>query len=138
MPIHAPVKKPARHLPIRLRHRGFTASEPLREHAERRLSSALGRFAARIGEVNIHLAVSKAAERISENSCRIAVRFRGNRSVVVVGRHADLYEAIAIAAKRAAKAAERDATRRLARRGRTVRPIAVAADENLHFIEEEV
>ncbi len=114
-------RKPAYCLQVFLEGRGTPISQSLHEFVQRRLRSALGRFAARVAEVEVCLS-SAAAGTAAEHSCRIRLRLGRNRRIVVSGRHADRYAAVAQAAKRAAVAVERELTRRQARRKRASQP----------------
>ena len=113
-------RKPAHRLHVRLEGRGMPISQPLHEFVQRRLRSALGRFAGRIAEAEVCL--HNAPAGTAELSCRIGLRLGRNCRIVVSGRHTDLYAAVAQAARRAAVAVERELTRRQVRRKRAFQP----------------
>ena len=91
----------------------------LKDHIERRLRFALGRFAARIHRLSVRLTDVNGPRGGRDKRCRIAVALVPRGVVMVEGSGDDPFALIADAAKRVGRAVRRELERR--RRGRNVR-----------------
>jgi ribosomal subunit interface protein len=85
---------------IEIRGRRMNLTEALREHVDRRLRFALGRFASRVRRVVVRLEDLNGPKGGVHMECRIAVKADGGLQALVADRHADLYAAIDRAADR--------------------------------------
>jgi putative sigma-54 modulation protein len=79
--------------------KGLRTSAPAREHLERRLAFALGRFARRVRHVRALLSDENGLRGGADKQCRLQARTRVGL-VQVEGCSADLHAAIDIAAER--------------------------------------
>jgi putative sigma-54 modulation protein len=93
-------------------------SDELRGHIERRLRSALGRFAARIDRLTVRLCDVNGPRGGVDKRCRIAVTLIPRGLVMVEGQGHDPFTLISRAAKRARRSVRRALERR--RRGRAL------------------
>lgn len=93
---------------IEIRDRGIEPTDAIRDHAERRLHFALGRFDDRIRAVRMWILDENGPMRGGvDKACRLELRTHTNREVRVETRHEDLYVAISHAAERAGRATAR-------------------------------
>ena len=89
---------------VEIRRRRLEVSERLREHVERRLRAALGRFAGRLGGVRVYLRDVNGPRGGPDKRCRIVVHLPPGGRAVVSGMAADPYTAVARTAERSARA----------------------------------
>jgi putative sigma-54 modulation protein len=103
---------------MRLEMRGvnFELADALVDHIERRLRFALGRFAARINRLTVHLTDVNGPRGGIDKRCRIAVALVPRGMVMIEGSGQDPFALISDAAKRARRSVRRALERR--RRGR--------------------
>ena len=103
---------------MRLEMRGvnFELADELVDHIERRLRFALGRFAARINRLTVHLTDVNGPRGGIDKRCRIAVALVPRGMVMIEGSGQDPFALISDAAKRARRSVRRALERR--RRGR--------------------
>ncbi len=90
----------------------FQMSESLGDHAEKRLVSALNRFAPRIGWVNLRLTDDHGPRHGAMMHCSVEAAIPGHGSVVVEQHAPDLFEAIDLAAARMKRTVRRCINRR--------------------------
>lgn len=93
---------------IDIRGIGFTLTEALREHAERRLRFALARRAEVLEGVWVRLTDENGPRGGVDKTCRTELRLRGLAPLVVEAKDTDLYAAVDRAAARAARALARE------------------------------
>jgi putative sigma-54 modulation protein len=89
---------------IDIRGLGFTLTEALREHADRRLRFALARRAETLEGVLVRLSDENGPRGGVDKACRVELRVKGQPPLVVEAKDADLYAAVDRAAGRAARA----------------------------------
>ena len=90
------------------------ATDAIRQHIERRVQSAVGRFSHRVRAVTIRLEDINGPEHGgADKACQIAVTLASRRRapVVVEEVHADLYLAVTQAAERLSLAVRRELDR---------------------------
>lgn len=92
---------------IDIQARGFTLTEGLRIHTERRLRFAFGSTSGRVRAVVVRLADENGPRGGVDKRCTIRVELPGTSSVVIEHQEADLYVAIDRAADRAGRAVAR-------------------------------
>jgi ribosome-associated translation inhibitor RaiA len=94
---------------IQMRARGLHRDEvaELREHLERRLPFALGRFGAEVQQVTARVADENGPRGGVDKRCTIRASLPGAPPVIIEQQEADLYVAIDRAADRAARAVSR-------------------------------
>ena len=97
----------------------YELSNGLKDHIERRLRFALGRFAERIDRLSVRLSDVNGPRGGIDKRCRIAVALVPRGVVMVEGSGDDPFALVTEAAKRAGRAVRRALERR--RRGRAVR-----------------
>ena len=102
---------------IEIQTHGFTATEALREHVERRLRHAFGCCADRISRIMVRLSDINGPRGGVDKRCQVQVRLATLADVVIEDTEADLYVAI----DRATERAVRTVVRHLARQRRPVR-----------------
>ena len=103
----------------------YELGDDLKNHIERRLRFALGRFAARIARLTVRLSDVNGPRGGIDKRCRIAVALVP-RGLVLIERSGDEpFALIADAVNRAARAVRRELERR--RRGRIPRACATQA-----------
>jgi len=85
---------------MEIRGRQLDVSEATRQHAERRLRFALGRFSGRVGRVAVRVADVNGPRGGADKRCRIVVWLGRAGTVVVEDCDGDLYAAIDSAADR--------------------------------------
>jgi ribosomal subunit interface protein len=96
-------------LSLELSGQGVPITEPLREHAQRRMEFALGRFAERIERVELRL----DREASNDRRCTVHVRLRGMPSIHVTQFASVEYAAVDRAADRVRHTVARKLARRL-------------------------
>ncbi len=88
-----------------------------RQHIERRLSFALGRFENSVRSVSITLADVNGSRGGADKQCRILVRLAGvHRPVIVAATEQTVRTAVYVAAEKLAYAVSRSVSRRTKRR----------------------
>ena len=97
----------------------FELNDELKEHIERRIRFALGRFASRIRRLRVRLTDVNGPRGGIDKHCQIAVALAPRGVVMVEGSGDDPFALIADAAKRAGRTVRRELERR--RQGRIVR-----------------
>ena len=85
----------------------LTVDATVREHVERRLGFALGRFGEHVGRVSVRLADVNGPRGGEDKLCRIVVEVLGHGRVVVEDADHDLTVAIDRAADRVGQAVRR-------------------------------
>jgi ribosome-associated translation inhibitor RaiA len=106
---------------------GFTLTEGLRTHSERRVRWAFGAASGRVRRVVLHLSDQNGARGGLDKRCTIRASLPGGPPVVIEHQEADLYVAIDRAADRTARAV----SRRLARASAERRAAASGASRGL-------
>ena len=96
---------------VDIRGQGFSVSEALRAHVERRLHFALGRFGGRVRQATVRLSDLNGPRGGVDKACRIAVRLPAWPDLVVEDADGDLYVAIDRAAERAGRSVGRHLAR---------------------------
>jgi ribosome-associated translation inhibitor RaiA len=91
---------------------GFSLTDTIRRHAERRFRSALTCYDEHILRVVVRLSDRSGERRGEEKCCHVQVRLAGLGDVVVEDFEADLYVAMARAAHRAGRTIKRRLSRR--------------------------
>lgn len=99
-----------------VRSEGFTLTDALHYHAQRRLDFALARFRPHMGWVSMRLTDDNGPRGGVDKRCQVRVRLPGLPRVVINELADDLY----IAIDRAAGRAGRTVARRLARQERVL------------------
>jgi putative sigma-54 modulation protein len=112
---------------IDIQSRGFSLTQGLRDHAERRLRFAFGTTQDKVGRIAIRLTDVNGRRGGVDKRCRIQVYVRRAPAVSVEDTESDLYVAIERAVDRAA----RTVARRLARlrEGRHLAVLLLAGNE---------
>jgi len=103
---------------ISVRALGMEATAAIREHVERRVLFAVGRFSARLEEVNVRLGDANGPRGGTDKTCRVVVGVGGAGQVVVEDADADLYVAVDRATSRLGRAVARAVDRRREAQGR--------------------
>lgn len=93
---------------------GVGISQPLEQHAARRIGFAVRRFEERVELVEVQLADVNGPRGGEDIECRLLVRLRGERSVVVHATGMDAYATLDRAAAKASMAIARRLGRRRA------------------------
>ena len=104
---------------LKMRGVNYGLDDMLKDHIERRLRFALGRFAGRIGRVMVRLSDVNGPRGGVDKRCQIVVALVPRGVVMVEGSGDDAFALIADTAKRAGRAVRRELERR--RRGRNPR-----------------
>jgi len=104
---------------LEMRGVNYDLDDILKEHIERRLRFALGRFAARIHRLTVRLTDVNGPRGGLDKRCRIAVALVPRGMVMVEGCGHDPFLLVADAAQRVGRAVRRELERR--RRGRILR-----------------
>lgn len=112
---HAPTQMT---VPTKFGVRGAATDVRLRDFAERRLEYALGRFAARLRNIEVWLDDVNGPRRGVDKRCRIGVRLKPRGQVTVTAEAENEFAAVARAVKRIAAAFERLNKRRWMSRNR--------------------
>jgi putative sigma-54 modulation protein len=97
----------------------FELNDELKDHIERRMRFALGRFAARIDRLTVHLSDVNGPRGGIDKRCRIAIALVPRGRVIVAGLGNDPFALVTDTAKRARRAVRRLLERR--REGRALR-----------------
>ncbi len=114
--------RPQAHFPINVMGRDITLSDELREFVQRRLTTALGRFAAKLRDVDVWFEDVNGPRRGVDIRCRVVLRLKSGRHAIATAHAANAFAAIARAADRAgATLAKRSERLWMARQGRTLR-----------------
>ncbi|HYN01865.1 MAG TPA: HPF/RaiA family ribosome-associated protein [Vicinamibacteria bacterium] len=103
---------------ISVRALGMEATDAIREHVERRLLFAVGRFSGRLEEVNVRLGDANGPRGGTDKTCRVVAGVGGAGQVVVEDADADLYVAVDRATSRLGRAVARAVDRRREAQGR--------------------
>jgi ribosome-associated translation inhibitor RaiA len=103
---------------IEIRTVGFELTEALRRHIECRVESALGWAARKVLRVEVYLSDINGDHGGDDKSCRLVVRLRRLRTLVIADVQRDLYAAVAKAAGRASDGLSREVHRRTNARSR--------------------
>lgn len=91
---------------------GFELTDGIVHHVEGRVKLALGTASDRIRAVSVGLTDINSTRGGIDKRCRVVVRFRNRRTVVVEAVHDDLYAAVDDAVHRAKEAVWRHLRRR--------------------------
>lgn len=120
-------------IPIDLRSTNVAISVALREHVARRLSFALSRFTHRVERVTVRIVDINGPRGGPDKRCRIVVRLRPARSILVEATDSDAYAAVSQAANRLDERVSRDLARERPRTvaRRRIGPPLDASDELL-------
>lgn len=97
---------------IQITGRNVSLDPKLREHIERRLQYAIGRFERRIAQAIVRLADLNGPRGGVDQSCRITVQFRPRGEIIIEECSAELESAVSLAANRAGHAVRRELERR--------------------------
>ena len=97
---------------LEMRGVNYDLDDELKDHIERRLRSALGRFAARIDRLTVRLSDVNGPRGGIDKRCRVAVALVPRGVVMVEGSGADPFTLVADAAKRAGRSVRRALERR--------------------------
>ncbi|QDV37631.1 HPF/RaiA family ribosome-associated protein [Tautonia plasticadhaerens] len=98
----------------------YELDDPLKDHIERRLRSALGRLEGRIDRVTVTLTDVNGPRGGPDKRCRIAVSLAPRGGVIVTGVGSDPFALVSRAASRAGRATRRALDRRRRTSARTV------------------
>jgi ribosome-associated translation inhibitor RaiA len=85
---------------IELRSSNLPISTAMRDHAERRIASAAGRFATHLGRIIVRIVDVNGPKGGLDTRCRIVAEVSPSRSVIVEATGADAYAAVSQAAAR--------------------------------------
>lgn len=96
---------------IRVRGGGLELTDALRDHVERRLLFALGRFGRRVAAVSVRIEDVNGPRGGADKRCLMAVRLNPRGEVVVEKTDSDLYAAVDRAAGRLGEGVARDLAR---------------------------
>lgn len=108
---------------IELSAKDIELSDAVREHVDRRLSFALGRFAGRFGRVRVRLEDDNGPKGGEDKRCRISVEIKGAEDVVVEEIDVEVNAAVSRAAERVGRTIARRLDKVVsARRGRGAPP----------------
>jgi ribosomal subunit interface protein len=107
---------------LEIRGRDVDITDRLRDHIERRLGFALGRFAQRIKRVLVCVGELNGPRGAIDKGCRVAIKLVPSTTVVMEERDSDVYVAI----DRVAGKADRYIGRRLKRPRRSGSSIRIA------------
>jgi putative sigma-54 modulation protein len=101
---------------LEIRRRRLAVSDGLRDHIKRRLRTALGRFARRVGQVWVYLRDVNGPRGGADKRCRIVVHLlRGGRAVTT-GAGPDVYTVVTHTAASSARVVKRRLKRQAALR----------------------
>ena len=92
---------------LQMRGRRSDWTEPLRQHAERRLHFALSRFTRSVGLVTVDLRTVAGAPGRLDKTCRIAANLSPKGRILIEATHIDPFAAINRAAEVAGRAVGR-------------------------------
>ena len=93
--------------------RGFTLTEGIRAHVDRRMRFALGRLSGRVAHVRVTLGDENGPKGGRDKTCRVKVGLSGLQDVIVEQADLDLYAAIDRAADRVGRTVARRLDRAL-------------------------
>ncbi len=96
---------------LEIRGRNLTVSAPLREHCEKRLHFALGRFSEQVARVSVRLVDQNGPRGGVDKSCQLTVHLRKARSIHIESVNDSFFAAVAEAADRAGHAVARALSR---------------------------
>ena len=97
---------------VQIRCHGVEVCEELNEQLLRRIHFALGRFAADIRSIGVHLTGTQGPRGGPDMQCRIRVNTKSGAPVVIEERNIDIQAAVAWAVERAGRALDRQLSRR--------------------------
>jgi putative sigma-54 modulation protein len=103
---------------IEVRGQSLAVSPALSSYAERRFTTALGRFGRRIAAVAVRLSDDNGHRGGVDKRCQVEVTIPRRPALLVEERHSDAYTAVDFAADRVATAVTRELERRFVRRQR--------------------
>lgn len=93
---------------ITVRAAGFELADALKDHVERRLLFALGRFVQRVASVSVRLEDVNGARGETDKRCVMVVRLKPRGHVLVECADSDVYAAIDRTADRVDRAVARE------------------------------
>ncbi|HEX8699956.1 MAG TPA: ribosome-associated translation inhibitor RaiA [Myxococcaceae bacterium] len=96
---------------LEIRGRNLTISAPLREHCEKRLQFALGRFSDQVARVSVRLMDQNGPRGGVDKSCQLTIHLRKARSIHIESVSDNFFAAVAEAADRASHAVTRERSR---------------------------
>jgi ribosomal subunit interface protein len=97
---------------LSVRTLGMEATDAIRDHVERRVRFAVGRFGHRLEEVSVRLGDANGPRGGTDKTCRVVATLGGTGQVVVEDADADLYVAVDRATNRLGRAVARAVERR--------------------------
>lgn len=100
---------------LEIRGVNYELDDMLKDHTERRIRFALGRFASRIRRLSVRLIDVNGPRGGIDKRCRIAAALVPRGVVMIEGSGDDPFALMADAAKRAGRAIRRELERRRAR-----------------------
>ncbi len=86
-------------------------SPALREHCERRLETALGRFRERLGRISVWLSDENGPKGGDDLRCRVVADIAGGRTIVVEAQTNDAYASVDVVADKLGVAVAREVDR---------------------------
>lgn len=92
--------------------RNVALDEKLRDHVERRLAFALGRFDGRIGKVSVRLADLNGPRGGVDTRCQLTARLAPSGRMMVEAIEDEPFAAVSAAAERLGRAVRRELDRR--------------------------
>ncbi|WP_406696988.1 HPF/RaiA family ribosome-associated protein [Singulisphaera sp. Ch08] len=101
---------------LEMRGMNYELQDELKDHIERRLQFALGRFAARIDRLAVRISDVNGPRGGIDKHCRISIALVPRGVVMVEGSGDDPFALVADAAKRAGRSVRRTLERRRRRR----------------------
>ena len=107
---------------LELHARGLPLTEELRDHAERRLGSALGRFRGRLRSAQVRLTDVNGPRGGDDIDCRVAIDVAGTGTLQVREVRGDPFAAVSRALDRIAHSLTRKISRSTQRRRRSRPP----------------
>lgn len=102
---------------ISIKARGFTLTEALQSHTERRVRLAIGPGGSRLSSVVVRLSDENGPKGGPDKRCSIVATLIGANDVIVEHHDVDLYVAIDRATQRLGRTVTRQIKRRLIERG---------------------
>jgi putative sigma-54 modulation protein len=103
---------------VEIRRRRLEITDGLLTHIERRLRTALRRFARRVGSVWVYLRDVNGPRGGADKRCRIVIDLRPGGRAVTTGAGPDPYAVVARTAARSARTVKRHLKRGVGRRRR--------------------
>jgi len=101
---------------IEIRGPGVALTDARRDHVERHLYFALGRFSGQVKQVQVRLGAENGPKRGVDKTCHIVVQLLGLPTVIVKQTSADLLTAVNVAFDRAGRTVARRIDRALTSR----------------------